>query len=92
MSGNDFFNELQKLTASAFSTVTGSAKHFEEMFKHNLEGVLRKMDFVKREELEIMREALAKSIEKQMILEQELKDLKVKLKSEDEKEPTRVAD
>lgn len=79
MSSNDFFNELQKFTANAFSTMSGSAKHLEEMFRQNIEAVLRKMDFVKRDELELLREALTKSIEKQMALENEIKELKQKM-------------
>lgn len=90
MSGNDFFNELQKLTASAFNSFTGSAKHLEDMFKSQIETVLRKMDFVKREELEILREALIKSIERQAELEKQIKELKSAHQSAETFEPTAV--
>ncbi|MBN8827771.1 MAG: accessory factor UbiK family protein [Sphingobacteriia bacterium] len=78
MSSNNFFEELQKLTASAFNTMAGSAKHVEEGFKHNMEAILRKMDFVKREELDLLREALTQALQKQKELEAQIKILEEK--------------
>lgn len=76
MANNNFFEELQKLTTGALNTVADSAKNIEETFKSYVEATLRKMDFVKREELEIVKEALTKSIEKQKELEAEIDNLK----------------
>lgn len=74
MSQNNMFDDLQKIMSSAMGSVSGSMKHFEDMIKSHVESFMLKMNFVKRDEFDVLKlttENLIKKIEK---LEEELKN------------------
>jgi BMFP domain-containing protein YqiC len=75
MSNNNFFEEMQKLTMSALNSFSGSAKHFEEMFKNTIESILAKMNLVQRSELEATQEIAKKALEKVTELENKISEL-----------------
>ncbi|AZL16044.1 accessory factor UbiK family protein [Rickettsiales endosymbiont of Stachyamoeba lipophora] len=72
MSNNKFFEEFQRLGASAFNTFVGSAKHFEEMLKNMVESFLLKMDLVKKDDLMATQEMIKLALEKIANLEQQI--------------------
>jgi len=81
---NKFFEDLYKMAGSAmntaFGTVADMKSQFEDMVDSKIDAILAKRGFVTAEEFEIVRKMAQVAREKQEKLEEEIAELKKKLK------------
>ena len=75
---NKIFSDLSKLVGSAVSTTTGIKDELVQLIKMQVEGVMMRMDFVKREEFEIVRKIAIQN-------KKELEELKKQINKNPEK-------
>ncbi len=80
---NKFFEDFYKVAGSAMNTAFGTMadmkKQFEDMVNTQIESILAKYGFVKREEFEIAMKMVQKSREEQEKLKQKLAELENRL-------------
>lgn len=82
---NKIFEDLSKLAGSAmdtaFNSINDMKSQFEQSFHSKVEEVLQKHNLVSREEFEVVKEMLEKSLLEQSKLEKKIALLEKKLKA-----------
>lgn len=72
-------DDMAKVAGNAVGVMTEFTKEAEVVMKKNLERVMQRMDFVPRQEFEVMREVALKARSNQQALEKRIATLEKKL-------------
>ncbi len=76
-----FIDDLTRVASGAIGAIGNVKGEVESKFKDIIQKFLDDMDYVSREEFEIVRELAQKSMEQNLIFEKKVKDLEEKIKN-----------
>ena len=82
-----FFDDFAKLASGAASTLGDMKRDIENIVMEKVEKILHRMNLVRREEFEVVRQIAEKARLEQEKLAQELQQIKELLKAKAEKSP-----
>ena len=80
-------DDLARIASGAVGTVAGMRDEVEAQFRQQMEGVLRRMDLVSREEFEAVREMAAQARQEQETMSEKLAALEQRLQQTPGKAP-----
>jgi hypothetical protein len=81
--GGNFFDDLAGVAGGAFSALAGVRQEIETMVRSQLDGVVQRLDLVKREELDAAMEVARRAREAADTLEARLVGLEVRLAAQE---------
>ncbi|MBL41982.1 MAG: pyrroline-5-carboxylate reductase [Rhodospirillaceae bacterium] len=76
-----FIDDLTRVASGAIGAIGNVKGEVESKFKDIIQKFLDDMDYVSREEFEIVRELAQKSMEQNLVFEKKVKDLEEKIKN-----------